>query len=126
MKYVSLLLLFAVTSCSFKTDTTTTTDSLASVVDSIAVNDTSAVAETTDIAFETSGTISGYKLTSSSSAEQGRMHISFTGQNTFDFSLTFMVADFCSEETSGSVTLDESGVGYHILSADRKLKFAFG
>ncbi len=116
------------------TETETTSDSLTQVTDTVATTISEPVAATTSgPAIDNSLPDSlrnhplapyhgEYRLQSSSSAEQARMTIRFEGNNTFSYSIQYNVADFCSDDTNGRFTVDESNTGKDTSQSDNEDK----
>jgi hypothetical protein len=117
MKLYPILFLALIACVSRPTETETTTDSLTQVSDTVAVSEAvvTAAAETPLPDSIKNHPLAGYhgeyRLQSSSSAEQARMTIRFEGNNRFTYSINYNVADFCSDDASGSFVVDENRIG---------------
>lgn len=104
------------------TETNSTTDSLAT--DTVAlVADSATITEELNDPDGVADYAGNYRLASSSAAEQARLSITFKGDKSFEFSLDFGVADFCSEQHSGSFILDDSNTGTYPVDEVRKFIF---
>jgi hypothetical protein len=66
---------------------------------------------------------SEYKLESESAAEQARVSLRFLGNRTFDYSIDYQVADFCSAQEGGTFTLDEDYTASDTTDAGRAIRF---
>jgi hypothetical protein len=124
MKFLLLnIILFACVCCGTKSTEIATTDSLG--VDTSHLLLTPEVNASGTTLSDSTGYAGGYRLSSSSSAEQARLSLTFVGNKTFQFSLNFQVADFCSDDVSGSFTIDENNTASYKLSDERTLNFTF-
>ncbi|HWA33949.1 MAG TPA: hypothetical protein VG737_07465 [Cyclobacteriaceae bacterium] len=116
MKPALFLLLFLAACATRPAETESTTDSLAMATDTVvAVTANAAV----DMALPESPLAKyhgEYRLQSSSSAEQARMTIRFEGDNKFSYSINYNVADFCSDDASGTFTVDAGNTGVDPIS----------